>query len=369
MEKDLLQKRYLSDNERYADLINGFLFAGRQVVSAGHLAELDTQTGFWELPGFLKKSRKRSQKYRDLIRKTAFGVNFAVIGVESQTEVDYLMPLRTMSYDAGEYEHQAVGQRKIVRRTKGISRAEFLSGFTKDSRLKPCMTLVLFYGESWDGSRDLHGILDFRDIPEELRAVVNDYQIQLLEIRRLSHTEVFRTDLKQVFDFIRCSNDKEKLRELVEHDPAYREMEEDAYEAAAAFTGAEELLAVERFHEEGGKVDMCQALTALIADGRNEGRVLGRSEGREEGRILGRSEGREEGRILGRDEGQLEEMLRIIRTMSAKGLEAFDIAKLLDKPEDDIERMIALLESNPKKSNSKLAQELIKQTRDFREWK
>ncbi|MBD5464821.1 MAG: transposase [Lachnospiraceae bacterium] len=303
----------------------------------------------------LPAGRKRSQKYRDLIRKTAFGVNFAVIGVESQTEVDYLMPLRVMSYDAGEYEHQAVGQRKTVRRTKGTSRAEFLSGFTKDSRLKPCMTLVLFYGESWDGSRDLHGILDFRDIPEELRAVVNDYQIQLLEIRKLPNTEVFQTDLKQVFNFIHCSNDKKKLRELVEHDPAYREMEEDAYEAAAVFTGAEELLEVEKFYEEGGKVDMCQALTALIADGRNEGRVLGRSEGREEGRVLGR------------DEGQLEEMLRIIRTMSAKGLEAFDIAKLLDKPEDDIERMIALLESNPKKSNSKLAQELIKQTRDLRE--
>lgn len=54
---------------------------------------------------------------------------------------------------------------------------------------------------------------------------------------------------------------------------------------------------------------------------------------------------------MGRDEGQLEEALTIIRTMSAKGLGAFDIAKLLDKPEDDIERMIALLESNPKKSN------------------
>ena len=173
--------------------------------------------------------------------------------------------------------------------------------------------------------------MDFRDIPEELHAVVNDYRIQLLEILKMSHTEVFQTDLKQVYDFIRCSNDKEKLRELVEHDPAYREMEEDAYEAAAVFTGAKELLEVERFHEEGGKINMCQALTALIADGRIEGRA----------------------------EGQLEEMLRIIRKMSEKGLGTFDISKLLDKPEDDIERMIALLESSPEKSNHELAQELM----------
>lgn len=45
MEKDSLQKPDLSDNERYADLINGFLFAGRQVVSASQLTEMDTQTG------------------------------------------------------------------------------------------------------------------------------------------------------------------------------------------------------------------------------------------------------------------------------------------------------------------------------------
>lgn len=339
MEKDTLQKRYLSDNERYADLINGFLFAGRQVVSASQLTEMDTQTGSRRLPGFIRKGRKRHQKYRDLIRKTAFGVSFAVIGVENQTEVDYLMPLRVMCYDAGEYEHQAADHRKTVRKMKGLSRAEFLSGFTKNSRLMPCMTLVLFYGEHWDGSRGLHGILDFRDIPGELRNMVNDYRIQLLEIRKLSQTEVFRTDLKQVFDFIRYSNDKKKLRELVQHDPAYREMEEDAYETAAVFTGAKELLEVKKFHEEGGKINMCQALTALIADGRSEGRILGRNEGRME--------------------GQLEEMLRIIRRMSEKGVEAFDIAKLLDKPEDDIEHIIALLESSPEKSNHELVQELM----------
>ncbi|MCM1160668.1 MAG: Rpn family recombination-promoting nuclease/putative transposase [Roseburia sp.] len=329
MEKDLLQKRYLSDNERYADLINGFLFAGKQVVSAKQLSELDTQTGFWRIPGFSVKYRKGRQKYRDLIRKAAFGVNFAVFGIENQTEVDYLMPLRVMSYDIGEYEHQAEKQRKIVRKQKGISKAEFLSGFTKKDRLKPCITLVLFYGENWDGSKRLHDILDFRDMPEELQTMVNDYRIFLFEIRKLTDMEVFRTDLKQVFSFMRYSNDKQKLRELVEQDQAYMEMEEDAYEAAAVFTGAKELMDVKRFHEKGGKVDMCQALNALIADGRAE--------------------------------GQMEELLRITRTMAEKGLEALDIAKFLDRPEEDTERMIELVKSNPQKSNRELAKEMMKQ--------
>lgn len=65
------------------------------------------------------------QKYRDLIRKVAMGINFAVIGVENQEAVHYLMPLRSMAYDVAEYEKQAHSIRKKVRREKGISQAEF----------------------------------------------------------------------------------------------------------------------------------------------------------------------------------------------------------------------------------------------------
>ena len=65
-----------------------------------------------------------------------------------------------------------------------ITEEEFLSGFRKDSRLWPCITFALYFGENWDGSRDLHGILDMRDIPEELRAYVNNYPIHVIEVRK-----------------------------------------------------------------------------------------------------------------------------------------------------------------------------------------
>ena len=48
MEKDVAQFRFLSDNERYADLINGAVFGGRQVVRGTDLQEMDSQTGFWK---------------------------------------------------------------------------------------------------------------------------------------------------------------------------------------------------------------------------------------------------------------------------------------------------------------------------------
>ncbi len=43
MRRDELLKSYLSDNTRYADLINGYVFEGRQVVRPEDVTELDIQ--------------------------------------------------------------------------------------------------------------------------------------------------------------------------------------------------------------------------------------------------------------------------------------------------------------------------------------
>ena len=274
MEKDVVQIRYLSDNERYADLINGIVFGGRQIVQGNDLKEMDSQTGFWRaFPG--KRVRKVGKKYRDLVRKVAMGVNFTIIGVENQDKVHYLMPLRTMVYDVGEYERQASYIRKKVKSDRSVTDAEFLSGFKKTSRLQPCVTLVVFYGKDWDGSRDLYGILDFMDIPQELRGFINNYQIHLLEVRKLQNTDIFCSDIKQIFDFIRMSEDKTGLRQLVQGDAAYQSMDEDAYDMAVAYTNASELIAVKEFHRKDGKINMCKALTELIEEGREEGREEG----------------------------------------------------------------------------------------------
>ena len=276
MEHDLLLKCYLSDNDRYADLINGFGFSGRQVISASDLTEQDSQTGqFNNDTGKLRRKSKKS-KNRDLIRKAAFGVNFAVIGLENQEQVHYLMPLRVMDYDVGEYQKQAARIKREVRKQKGITGAEFLSGFTRTGKMYPCVTFVLYYGEEWDGSHDLHGLLDFTDIPQELKGLVSNYNINVIEIRKLENTDIFHTDLKQVLDFIRFSKDKGKLKELVEKDPAYQAMEESAYDVAVAFSDAEDLVKVKG---KEGKVNMCQAIKEWMEDERNEGRNEGRIEG------------------------------------------------------------------------------------------
>ena len=64
---------------------------------------------------------------------------------------------------------------------------------------------------------------------------------------------------------------KKALKEIVENDSHYRNMEEDAYDVAAQYTNATELIEAKYFFKKDGKVDMCRAITELIADGRADG--------------------------------------------------------------------------------------------------
>ncbi len=315
--KDLQKKGYLYDPERFADLVNGVVCAGRQVLAAEDLTELDSQAGQFGLAAYgeirdggtggnendrdtgkergedrgrernrnqsKKKSGKLKDLRRDLVRRAAFGVNFMVVGIENQGETDYLMPLRCMSYDTAEYEKQAAQIRRKVRKRKKVTNAEFLSGFAKDSRLHPCVTIVLYYGEDcWDGATALREIMDLEGIPPELRAEVNDYKIHLCEVRKFENTEVFKTDVKQVFDCLRYAKEPEKLYQLVTSDPSYRAMEPDTYEMIVEYTGVGELMKVQEYGKDG-KVDMSTLATGLIEMGRRQGIESGIEQGISQG--------------------------------------------------------------------------------------
>lgn len=284
MEKDLQEKGYLCTPERFADLINGVVCGGKEILRPSDLTEMDSQTGYLRASnGHGRRTLQRQPRYRDVIRKAAFGINFMVIGIENQEEVHYLMPLRCMSYDAAEYERQAAVIGNRVKQRKDITSAEFLSRFTKDSRLHPCVTLVLYYGEAWDGATNLHSILDFTDIPEELREKVNDYRIYVCEVRKFDKTEVFRTDLKQVFDCMRYADDPDKLYGLISSDPIYQELDEETYDVIAEHIKTVELLKTKEYSREGGKVNMCNAIAELIQRGRMEGLNQGIEQGIEQG--------------------------------------------------------------------------------------
>ena len=266
MGKDVKWYDYFKDNQRYADIINGVGCEGQQVVSQEDLTELDTRS---------------KNKSRDLVCKAALGVNFAIIGIENQDEVDYELPVRMMEYDVTRYRQQVSAISKKVRKNKEkLQPGEYMYGFRKDNKLYPVVTFVLYAGkEIWDGPLCLHDMIDFTDIPESLKKLIQNYNIIVVDIRRLKDTNVFKTDVRQVFDFIRCAEDWNALFELVNGDSYYQKMDEEAYEVISKYANLNEVVKMDEYKREDGGVDVCKGIQDLMENSRQEGRNEGINQG------------------------------------------------------------------------------------------
>jgi len=147
---DVLLKDFWRVNERFADLFNAVIFQGKEVLKAEELQEMDT-----DMSGVIRfrEHEESLVRVRDVVKKMAFGVEFVVLGIESQQKIHYAMPLRTMLYDGMGYlkEYREITQSMKKEKSKWTEE-EFLSGMRKGDRLHPIITIVIYYSEYvWDG--------------------------------------------------------------------------------------------------------------------------------------------------------------------------------------------------------------------------
>ena len=263
-QKDIALVRFFEDQGRYADLINGFVFQGKQVVSEEDVQELDSR-----VTGVFGRLRKRFmvQKYRDCVRRVVFGMDIAVVGIENQDKVHYGMPVRVMMEDAADYDKQLRQIRRFHRRKRDLRGDEFLSGFAREDKIHPVLTICIYYGSKpYDGAKELYEMMEYQNFPENLKYMLNNYKIQVLEIRSLEDIDRFKTDLREVFGFIQRAF-------TFENEEKFKLMDEDAFDVITALTGSVELESVkDACREEGGKVNMCEAIKGMIEDGREEGK-------------------------------------------------------------------------------------------------
>lgn len=149
-EKDVTVNRYLSDPVRFADLFNGAFFGGKPLINADDLWDLETSSK--TIIGNKSSKRITVHRHRDLIKKFVFGEQFAILACESQNELHYAMPIRTMLYDALSYNKQAEDIKKRHRKNNDLKiSAEYLSGMKKTDTIAPVITLVVYFGEKpWD---------------------------------------------------------------------------------------------------------------------------------------------------------------------------------------------------------------------------
>ena len=270
----------------------------------------------------IEKSRPRPGRRRDtkakLMRDVKMqlrsGTVLQVLAVENQSYINYGMPVRIMGYDAAEYNRQMKERRQQVSalwkqvESSGqydtlaipVTYAEYMSGILKTDRLHPVYTICLYSGtETWDGSRTLSDMMEFRAETDPLREYFADYPANLFCVNEQEEFESFHTELRELLRAMNYRKDKRKFLSL-EKDERYAHLSKETWEAIAIMTGRsffEENRETYKSQNENQReeYDMCQALREIREDFFNEGKA----EGREEGHQAGIKEGREEEREAG----------------------------------------------------------------------
>ncbi len=266
-QKDVSLKTFWRDNEHFADLFNATVFNGKQVLKPDKLTEMDTDVSATIHSKSYNESITRN---RDVVKKMSDGVEFNILGLEIQDKTHYAMPLRTMTYDALGYikEYNDIKKHHKLNKDSFSSHEEFLSGINKSDRFHPIITLVLYYGESlWDGPTCLSDMMI--SMSNNIKEYFSDYKLNLVQILDSDKYSFYNEDVRDVFNIIRnIYND--------DFDSIYREYESrnvdiDVMELICNITSVPKLMDLCTDTEQGGTVNMCEAMKRFQAECESKG--------------------------------------------------------------------------------------------------
>lgn len=290
MKADTVTKDFISDTTVFADVFNYYIYGGRQIILPEKLEERDSVK--IALPYGADGAAVPVQKFRDVQKlcsaKTDGRMGYVLYGAENQAEVHYAMAVKNNLYDAldyaGQVEEAARSHRRAMKMAKKAGEAaheegkkspgsgEFLSGFWKEDRLIPSVTVTIYFGcDEWDGPLSLFDMMDVDD-PEVLKCMDN-YHVRLIAPAQMTDEEIgkFQSSLREVLLFIKYSKDKKRLDEVLRrNEKRFRELERRAADVIQVITSTEL-----GYGEEEGSVDVCQAIQEI----REEERMIGEKRG------------------------------------------------------------------------------------------
>jgi len=213
-EKNAVTNEYLKDPEHFADIVNGFVFDGEQLIQSEDVQEKDPVITQIDSNG---KKTNSKQVIIDVVQKVCRGMMVTIIHLQNQTDIHYAMPVRVMNEEAAYYHREWRRAASRHEQAKDVSGAEYISGFAKGEKLISAITIVVYWGKKpWDGPIRLKDMLDVENYPAKLQKLIVDYPIHLLEVRKFEDLDNFKTDLKYVFGFLQRDEDKAELEKYVE---------------------------------------------------------------------------------------------------------------------------------------------------------
>ena len=155
--KDIVTKDYTKESNVFADAFNQYIYNGRQIIKPENLKPLDTNlTG---IPYGVDGSGIPTQRFRDVLKSVTAMEDgdrvYLLLAIEAQSEVYHAMPVRNMVYDALQYAAQVEEAARSHRKARKAGEpeevekkpdtSEYLSGFYREDRLIPVITLVMYF--------------------------------------------------------------------------------------------------------------------------------------------------------------------------------------------------------------------------------
>lgn len=274
--KDIRLKVYLSDERRYADIWNGSVFQGKEIVKAQDLKQVSPVLDTADVTG-------TEEMLRDVVMKQSLtGQKFALWTVENQEYVDYGMPVRIMRQEVMSYSEQIRKKKKENAKEELQPGGEYLYKIKKDDKIYPVSTLVVYWGkEEWDGPKSLHDIIDWGTESEEIKKLVPEYPIHFLDLSKIEHPEYFKTELRPFFELYRNRNNKVAFIDYLRNSQECSKMDDESWDVLGKVTNSPKLIGefknkvVEKAEykvEEG--TGMCRALQEFYDDGIAEGQAI-----------------------------------------------------------------------------------------------
>ena len=274
---DLYQSDFYEDKCRFADVFNGVLFGGREIMKPEELENDDSV-----IVG-MKRKKNLKKVICDKIRKWK-GRYVSILVLENQSYVDYRMVFRVMESEVIGYEKQRK-ERYLEQQRENVkfNSDEYLSRMKKEQRYIPIVTLVIYMGKDklWDGARSLYEMLE---LDEEIKPFVNDFKINLFDYHNYKDFSMFKTENRLLFEMLANARDKKKMLGVLRRHTHAGEVDEASAKAILGILNVKiDLAKILKKDETGREVyDMCKA----FEDYKEDGRKLGLKQGREEGEVM-----------------------------------------------------------------------------------
>ena len=255
--KDITEKILADFNDVFADIINGVLFDGKQVVSEHALENVKDRSQY-------KFNNIIHEQERDLAKRwIPYKICFALYGLEHETGAEPYMPMRIIGYDGAAYRGQ-------------------LTKRERDRPNFPVITIVLYFGtKHWDQPRTLYECMN---IQENLKPFVSDYKINVVEVAFLDDKlDNFHSDFRIIAEYF------VNKRRNIEYTPSAQEIQhvDEFLKLLQALTGDDRYFDVLNLLQKEAKkegVNMCEILDKVENRGIAIGEIRGEKRGEKRGR-------------------------------------------------------------------------------------